>query len=560
MTYERNYNLLNNKFKELFIPTLLASIAGNFAVLADALLISMFMGPLNLFVIQSVGPLVAFVNVIYWLIGFGGSILCTHARAEFDSEKGNYLFTVSLISVILIGLAISLLGFLFPDFFMQLLSASNQFKPLISQYFNLYIIGIPFLSYFAVLAYFIKTDDFIKLQFRTFLLCNAINVILDVVFIKFLNFGIAGAGLATTLGNIIAAIYITTYFFNSKATLKLVKVRFFKSMRYLVDISKAGFSSASIPLYESVKLLFINILIGGILGEVGLAAFNMCFNILYFVWIFILGTAQSILPIVAVYYAEEDFQGIDYVTKISLKIALLFGIFFTILFVVFPQSILSIFSVTDPLQIPIILNAVRIFSLCFLGYSISLLYIFYAPSVEYYKLANIIAILEGLILPIIFAYLFGYFWSVDGIWISFSITEVGTVLFIYIYSKYVSKKTNGMYSGFFINKQLRDKRRKEYTVKGNKEDVLILSKEINSYFDDSNLSLVIEQMLFYIIDINDGLDWIDIIVREKDDSFLISIKDNGINFNPENINSSADDIDYSQILGLNITLLTVKNN
>ena len=560
MTYERNYNLLNNKFKELFIPTLLASIAGNFAVLADALLISMFMGPLNLFVIQSVGPLVAFVNVIYWLIGFGGSILCTHARAEFDSEKGNYLFTVSLISVILIGLAISLLGFLFPDFFMQLLSASNQFKPIISQYFNLYIIGIPFLSYFAVLAYFIKTDDFIKLQFRTFLLCNAINVILDVVFIKFLNFGIAGAGLATTLGNIIAAIYITTYFFNSKATLKLVKVRFFKSMRYLVDISKAGFSSASIPLYESVKLLFINILIGGILGEVGLAAFNMCFNTLYFVGIFILGTSQSILPIVAVYYAEEDFQGIDYVTKISLKIALLFGIFFTILFVVFPQSILSIFSVTDPLQIPIILNAVRIFSLCFLGYSISLLYIFYAPSVEYYKLANIIAILEGLILPIIFAYLFGYFWSVDGIWISFSITEVGTVLFIYIYSKYVSKKTNGMYSGFFINKQLRDKRRKEYTVKGNKEDVLILSKEINSYFDDSNLSLVIEQMLFYIIDINDGLDWIDIIVREKDDSFLISIKDNGINFNPENINSSADDIDYSQILGFNITLLTVKNN
>ncbi len=67
-------------------------------------------------------------------------------------------------------------------------------------------------------------------------------------------------------------------------------------------------------------------------------------------------------------------------------------------------------------------------------------------------------------------------------------------------------------------------------------------------------------MLFYIIDINDGLDWIDIIVREKDDSFVISIKDNGINFNPENINSSADDIDYSQILGFNITLLTVKNN
>lgn len=157
------------------------------------------------------------------------------------------------------------------------------------------------------------------------------------------------------------------------------------------------------------------------------------FQYFIFCWDFYIGYSTVNFTIVAVYYAEEDFQGIDYVTKISLKIALLFGIFFTILFVVFPQSILFIFSVTDPLQIPIILNAVRIFSLCFLGYSISLLYIFYAPSVEYYKLANIIAILEDLILPIIFAYLFGYFWSVDGIWISFSITEVGTVLFIYIF-------------------------------------------------------------------------------------------------------------------------------
>ena len=328
-------------------------------------------------------------------------------------------------------------------------------------------------------------------------------------------------------------------------------------MRYLVDIFKAGFSSASIPLYESLKLLFINILIGGILGEVGLAAFNMCFNALYVVGIFILGTAQSILPIVAVYYAEGDFQGIDYVTKISLKIVLLFGIFFTLLFVIFPQSILFIFSVTDPLQIPIVLNAVRIFSLCFLGYSISFLYMFYAPSVEYYKLANIITILEGLILPIIFAYLFGYLWGVDGIWISFTITEIVTVLFIYIYSKYVSKKTDGLYSGFFINKRASDERRMEYSVKGNKDDVLILSKEINSCFDDSNLASVIEQMLFYIINLNGELDWIDIIVREKDDSFLISIKDNGVNFNPENINISADNIDYSQIMGFNNTLLTV---
>ena len=48
MTYERNFDLLNSKFKEMFFPTLFASIAGNFAILLDAFIISLFMGAMNL--------------------------------------------------------------------------------------------------------------------------------------------------------------------------------------------------------------------------------------------------------------------------------------------------------------------------------------------------------------------------------------------------------------------------------------------------------------------------------------------------------------------------------
>ena len=77
----------------------------------------------------------------------------------------------------------------------------------------------------AVLAYFIKTDDFIQLQFRSFLLANVLNVILDVVFIKYLNMGIGGPGLATATSFIIGALYISTYFLREKGTLKIVKIK-----------------------------------------------------------------------------------------------------------------------------------------------------------------------------------------------------------------------------------------------------------------------------------------------------------------------------------------------
>ena len=76
-------------------------------------------------------------------------------------------------------------------------------------------------------------------------------------------------------------------------------------------------------------------------------------------------------------------------------------------------------------------------------------------------------------------------------------------------------------------------------------------------------------MLIYILEINDELDWIDVIVRDNDNSTIISIKYSGIGYNP-NVDTSldsdnidmligiSDNIEYSQILGLNNTVITIK--
>lgn len=576
MTYERNFNLLNSKFKELFFPTLIASIAGNFAILADAFFISLFMGPSYLSVVQSIEPLAAFVNVVYWLFGLGGSILCAGAKAEFDDSKANEIFTISVIGVVLVGLFITVSAFLFPDFYLQILCSSPGLKPLVGQYFFLYVLGIPFSCFMICFAYFIKTDGFIQLQFRAFLMNNVVNMIFDVLLMKFFNFGIQGAALATTIGAVASAIYILTYFIDSKRTLKFIKVKSSKITNYLKDISKTGFSGASIPLYTTIKLIFLNALITSVLGEVGLAAFNMCYNTQFLVSIFIFGTTQSLLPIVAVYFKEEDYTGVEYVVKRSLKIVTIFGIFFTALFAIFPQAILFLFNVKNAADIPLVLNAVRIFSLSILGYGLNFLYIFYTQSVRYNKLSNAITVLEGLIIPIILSHVLAYFLGENGFWLSFTISEVVTLLFIYLYSRYTNNKYKDVYSGFFLVKQHDDGDIYEYTINGTIEEAVNLSGQVHDYLSGNKsaalVSLAIEEMLVNIININESVDTIDVIVRNKKEYILISIKDTGINFNPVTVNENlefdsisvlnkiADKIDYSQILGMNNTVITIKNN
>ena len=72
--YERNYKLLSSKFREFLIPTFLTSMAGNISIFIDAILVSMLIGTINLSVMQIIEPVSTFLNLLYWMIGLGGSI------------------------------------------------------------------------------------------------------------------------------------------------------------------------------------------------------------------------------------------------------------------------------------------------------------------------------------------------------------------------------------------------------------------------------------------------------------------------------------------------------
>ena len=573
MVFERNFDLINRKFMELLFPTIAVSIAGNFAILVDAFLVSLILGSQFLAVIQCIAPLTLLVGVVYWMIGLGGSILCSIAKADFDDDKANMIFTVSLISVVVIGAVLALLVLINPDFFAQFFCHSSELMPYVKDYMIFYAVGVPFLCYVACVAYFVKSYGFIKLQFWAFLMANVINVVGDIVFMKYMNFGIEGAGLATSLGFIIATFYISSYFFSPRRSIKLIKVKASDFITNLVKICKAGFASASANLYEALRVAAINALLVAMVGTIGLEAFNMCSNILFLVMIFLFGTIQSIVPIVSVYFKEEDYSGVAYVCDRAMKIVVGFGIFFSALFIIFPQISVYLFNVKDPSSIPFVLNAVRLFSLCFIGFNVTNLYVFYAQSAQYIKLSNFVAVIEGLIFPVTLAYLFSYFWGINGVWISFTASEILTILIIFIYSKYQSKKTNNEVSGFFLIKQNNDVSVFEYTIHGNMEDALKLSKMVEKALSYSKLSetvgSAIEELLVNIIKLNDGVDLIDISIRDKGDHIILSVKYSGILFNPleckysENLhilNNYADNIEYSQILELNNIEITINQS
>lgn len=571
--YERNYKLLSSKFRELFFPTLFTSMTGNISIFLDSLIVSNLLGATVLASIQPINPLITFVNMIYWMIGLGGSVLCAVSKAEFDYEKSNSIFSVSIKTLLIIGVLITLICLLFSSQIIAILCPSDN-KALFGQFFLAYIIGIPFLCYMMSMSYFVRADGFSNLPFKASLLCNIVNLCLDFIFILVFDFGLAGAGLATAIGYMAGSLYVSTYFFSKERTLKFIRLKVKPYLNHVKNICKSGFSSASSQLYITIKLFVVNMLVVAFAGIAGLGAFNICFNSLIIISMFIIGAAQTMSPMVSVYFKEADYSGVNFVVKRAFKIVLASSIILTLLFVIYPDILLMLYRVKNPADIPIVVNAIRLFSLSYVGLSISSLYMYYTQAIEENKISSTVSILEGLIFPVALAILLSAIMGINGVWISFAVAEVFTVIFIYAYSKYKNKKTNGEYSGFFMNKNNKDNENiLEYAINGEIEEAVELSKNIGEHLSDVKsgtiVNLAIEEILVNIININDKVDFIDIIVKIDDDSILISIKDSGIEFNPviENdelqfdnisvLNKIADKIEYARVLGLNSTVIHI---
>ena len=152
------------------------------------------------------------------------------------------------------------------------------------------------------------------------------------------------------------------------------------------------------------------------------------------------------------------------------------------------------------------------------------------------------------------------------------LSELATVAVTFIYSRWIVRKSNGEYTGFFLNRKNAEGEVFEFTIEGNIEDAVNISKEVQEFFSGNELSaligMAVEDMVIYILESNDKVDLIDSVIRNDEDSILISIKYSGkaINLlaedNPESnisiLKKLSDNIDYSEILGLNNVVITIK--
>ena len=556
--------IISHKFRELLLPSLLIAMALNIASVVDASFVSTFIGHNAQAALQVLEPLVLLITIFEWLFGLGGQILALNKKAEFDEDGSNHYFTTSMLATIVLSALILVVCFLFKDSLVNLLHPTAGALQYVNAYSPFLFICFPIATVLGVLCQFIRVDGQPNFASGVIILVNVINIILDYLFLGVFHMGIEGASLAMLIGYVIGLLCTLKYHFDPKRTFRFVlsKLKFRAWITSTIEINKIGLPGASMGFFNVLLIYIMNLIVGGILGELGLDIFNVCVVALLLISILIMGFAETLSSIVPIYYAQNDFYNLHHIVRNSILITLISSVIFTAFLLVYPDGLLMFFKLQQMPNDALVENAIRIYSLAFIPMAFSTMLLFYYEGIERTVESGIITVISEFLGPLMFTYLLFPYIGITSVWLSFPLGFILSIVVVAIYVKIV-ERNDTEYSGlFFIRKGLIEKTR-NYTLESKNDDAESeMFNHLESLNVDNSSIETLDKIINTIFDSNNENVHVEILLIDYGDKITINMKDEGKREVLKDIEKSfsEDNIKVSEVLGFNNIEYVINRN
>ena len=200
MTLKRNGVLLNKKFNEYLFPAILGAMSILLASFVDGIIVSKMISSDALSAVNLADPVILFMQAVFFLFGIGGLITISRALGERDSHKANAVFTLAAVGAIITAALVTLLGTLFTDSIVSAICNEQKLTQMVKDYVSYSIYGCSLIIIIPTFVFLMRVDGLPKFSSAVLVVSNAVNLMMDIVYIKFFDMGIKGAALAKVTG------------------------------------------------------------------------------------------------------------------------------------------------------------------------------------------------------------------------------------------------------------------------------------------------------------------------------------------------------------------------
>ena len=430
-------NLLKDNVVKLyfkyFFPTMCAALSTSVYILFDTIFIGQGVGSKGLTALNISLPIYSIYFGTGLLIGIGGSTLMSIEKGRERLDKANKIFTLSFILGFILATIYCIIGFVFLEEIALVLGATKEIMPFVKEYMVVVVIGtIPFVMG-SVMAPFIRADKAPKKAMFAVIFSGFLNIILDYIFVFPLDMGMRGAAIATVFSYTISCLILLTHLLSKNNTLRFKKD--FYKLSYITRIFKCGLPSLFIEVSLGFVIFIFNIQILKIIGDDGVTAYSIISNTGIIAVALFNGISQTIQPLISINMGANLKERATRLRNLGLFTALVIGVAFFILCIIFPEQIVRIFVNPNNEVLAIAINSIRTYSIAFIVMGINMVSGAYFQSIELAKESFIIAFCRGLLFVSICVFVLPLFIGINGVWLSVPIGELLTLIATVIFLK-----------------------------------------------------------------------------------------------------------------------------
>ena len=330
------------------VPSVISLLVNSLYNIVDQIFIGQGVGYYGNAATNVAFPLVTICLAVGLLIGNGNAAhfslkLGSGHREEAEKATGN-AFCLTIIA----GILLLVLGQLFLEPLLRFFGSNDDVLPYAKTYAGICLWGLPFVLVSLGMENTIRADGNPRYAMFSMLSGAIINTVLDPIFIFVFEWGVAGAALATILGQIVVCLLTLNYL----CRFRLITFRV-KNMKLDFHLCRTVCSLGLASFFTQSAICLLQIVMNNSLTQYGadsvygevipLACMGIVMKVNQILISFIIGISAGVQPIIGYNYGAKSFHRVKEAYHKAVLAGTIVAIIGFLSFELIPDKIINIF-------------------------------------------------------------------------------------------------------------------------------------------------------------------------------------------------------------------------
>lgn len=391
--------------------------------IVDGYFVSNYVGKTAFAAVNLIMPFLMILGCFGFMIGTGGSAWVGKTLGEGAREKADRYFTMMVYLTLILGVILSVLGFVFIRPIAYLLGATEgMIEDCVAYGRIMNAFNVAFMLQYLFQSFFVTAGK-PQLGFLATMAAGLTNIVLDALFIAVFRWGVAGAAWASVIGQCVGGILPLFYFLRPNDSLLRLR-RTGLEAAVLLKACFNGSSELMTNISTSIVGMLYNFQLLKYAGENGVAAYGVVmYTQMIFAAVF-LGYTIGTAPIISYHYGAGNHGELKNMLKKSLIIMLGSGIAMLLAAWALAAPLSRIFVGYDETLMEMTGHALAVYAFSFILFGINVFTSSFFTALNNGGISAAISFLRTLVFQMAAVLLLPLVLGLNGIWWAVTAAEV----------------------------------------------------------------------------------------------------------------------------------------